>query len=228
MERLNSAGGTLPTTGAATVPVLQPQAFAAACPNGIVVDTRSPEAFAGGHVPDAYSVWLAGLPVFGGWVADQETAVHLVVEAPRDLEDAVLHLARIGIDRVEGVLANGFDSWRNAGLPIAAAGTSAPRDMQDRFGMLTILDVREITEFEAGHIPGARHLYVGDLVRHGVDTLGLDPSQPLVVTCSVGHRASLGVSFLQRQGYRHVSNLLGGMTAWSKLGLPEEKAPAPG
>jgi hydroxyacylglutathione hydrolase len=51
----------------------------------------------------------------------------------------------------------------------------------------------------------------------------LDKSQPVAVTCSVGHRASLAVSLLRRHGFRYVDNLLGGMTAWSALALPQEK-----
>lgn len=222
MERLNATGGPEPMVPPERVPTLQPAAFAAACRDGIVIDARSPEAFAGGHVPGAYSVWLAGMPVFGGWVADPDTPIYLVVGRPEDLPQAVHHLGRIGVDRIGGVLAKGFESWRNAGLPIATAGTLGPRDLRDRLGDVAVLDVREISEFEAGHIAGARHRYVGDLVRQGPDGLGLDPGRPLAVTCSVGHRASLGVSALLRRGYRQVFNLLGGMTAWSALNFAKD------
>jgi hydroxyacylglutathione hydrolase len=85
-----------------------------------------------------------------------------------------------------------------------------------------VLDVRDDNEFEEeGHIPGARHLYVGYLDEH-VDRvrkeLGAKPS--VAVTCSVGHRSGLAVSLLERHGFRDVKNLLGGMTAWGELELP--------
>jgi hydroxyacylglutathione hydrolase len=51
-------------------------------------------------------------------------------------------------------------------------------------------------------------------------------SDRIAVTCNVGHRASLGVSSLLRRGYKHVWNLLGGMTAWSALGLATQRGPA--
>jgi hydroxyacylglutathione hydrolase len=86
--------------------------------------------------------------------------------------------------------------------------------------------VREISEFEdEGHIPGARHVYVGELESR-LDQLGLAKDQPVVVTCSVGQRASLAVSILDRHGYKRLFNLLGGMTAWRRLGLPLEHGPA--
>ena len=88
-----------------------------------------------------------------------------------------------------------------------------------------MLDVRDDNEFEEeGHIPSASHLYVGYLEKHLAEIKPpLDKSEPVAVTCSVGHRASLAASILRRQGFEHVDNLLGGMTAWEKLELPMEK-----
>jgi hydroxyacylglutathione hydrolase len=123
---------------------------------------------------------------------------------------------------VVGVLAGGFDSWRDAGLPIERSGTISPKDLELTRGKVRVLDVRDDTEFEtSGHIPGASHLYVGYLDKH-LDTVvpRLNRSDRVVLTCSVGHRASIATSILQRHGYEHVENLLGGMTAWQALELP--------
>jgi hydroxyacylglutathione hydrolase len=84
---------------------------------------------------------------------------------------------------------------------------------------LRVLDVRDDREFETeGHIPGASHLYVG-YVEQELDRLNpsFDPDAALVVTCGVGHRASLAASMLLRRGARDVRNLLGGMEAWKRL-----------
>ncbi len=67
MEKLNLRGGIKLSKSPEAVPTLSPKDFARESKNGIVFDTRLPEAFAGGHIPGAYSVWLDGLPVFGGW-----------------------------------------------------------------------------------------------------------------------------------------------------------------
>jgi hydroxyacylglutathione hydrolase len=183
------------------------------------------EAFAAGHIPKSYSVWAAGLPVLGGWIAGPSTPVYLVLSTIDALSDAVLSLARIGVDNVAGVLAGGFDQWRNEGLPVARSGALTPREVERMLGNVRVLDVREDSEFEqGGHIPHASHLYVGYLEKHlRRITPPLDASARIAVTCSVGHRASLAASILRREGFEHVDNLLGGMTAWKKLELPIER-----
>lgn len=141
------------------------------------------------------------------------------------LEDAVLSLARIGVDNVAGVLAGGFDKWRDEGMPITRSGAVTPREVEKKIGKIRILDVRDDSEFEEeGHIPNASHLYVGYVEKHLRElTPPLDKSERVAVICSVGHRASLAASILRRAGFDHVDNVLGGMTAWEKLELPKER-----
>jgi hydroxyacylglutathione hydrolase len=52
--------------------------------------------------------------------------------------------------------------------------------------------------------------------------LDLSRDKPVAITCTVGHRAGLGVSLLLREGFHDVRNLLGGMSAWQALELPVE------
>lgn len=224
MEELNLRGGAPLARHPREVRLLEPRELEKAMARGIVVDTRVPEAFAGGHIPGSYNVWLEGLAVFGGWIAGPSTPVFLVLPRRDDLEQAILSLVRIGIDGVEGVLAGGFEAWRNAGLGIARSGTITPRELERDRGRLRVLDVRDDGEIaEGGKIPGASQLYVGYLEERLRDLRPpLDESQRVVVTCSVGNRASLAASILRRRGFQHVDNLLGGMTAWKKLELPRD------
>ncbi len=221
MERVNLDGGAAPVLRPGDVPMLSVDAFATASEGAdkLVYDCREPEAFAGGHVPGSYSIWLGGMPVFGGWVGDERSPVYLLTDRNADVDTAALHLSRIGIDRVEGALASGFGAWRKSGRPIATAGVVMPRELQEHRDHFQVLDVRDADEFDSGHIPDAHHCYVGHLRQH-VHELSLDRELPVAVTCGVGHRAGLGVSLLQRAGFRDVRNLLGGMSAWSALDLP--------
>ncbi|MDQ2695098.1 MAG: rhodanese-like domain-containing protein [Pseudomonadota bacterium] len=221
MEKVNLHGGLDPALRPGDVRLIDIETFAASCAGRLVYDAREPEGFAGGHIEGSYSIWLGGMPVFGGWVGDQRSPIYLVTDREADIDTAALHLTRIGIDNVQGGLAGGFGAWRSSGNPIRTSGVITPQELADARDRFQVLDVREIDEYDQGHIPGARHLYVGYLPDR-LDGLELDRRRPVVVTCSVGHRAGLGVSLLLRAGFADVRNLLGGMTAWKKLKLPVE------
>ena len=225
MEKLNLKGGIALSKNPETIAILSPQDFARESGKGIVIDTRIPEAFGGGHIPGAYSIWLDGLPVFGGWIADDTVPIYLVLERPDDLKKAFLHLQRIGVDNISGVLAGGFEGWRDAGLHIQMSGTLSVHSQSLETTHMTMVDVRDITEYEESHIRGAKHAYVGFLPELKNIDHELDPQKPVAVMCSVGHRASLAVSILLRAGFKNVFNLLGGITAWKQLEKPLVSGP---
>jgi hydroxyacylglutathione hydrolase len=221
MEKVNLLPGR-PLKSPSTVRVLQAKEFQQRMKEGLVIDTRSPEAFAAAHIPGAYNIWLDGVPAFAGWIANENTRIFLVADGPEAMELAVMSLARIGIDTVEGILAKGIESWRDQGLPIESiATTSAPETanwMQQ--GRVHVLDVRDQYEWNEKHIPGAVHHYVG----HLEDKLPLLPKDSeIVVHCNVGHRSGVAASILKRNGFTRIHNMLGGISAWEKLGLPLEK-----
>lgn len=221
MEKVNLLPGRpLPTP--LSFQVLQPKALQKRMKEGLVIDTRSPEAFAGAHIPGSYNIWLEGVPAFGGWVANENTRIFLVVDSPDAMEQAVKSLARIGIDSVEGVLTSGVESWREQGLPIERIATTSAADTANwmQQGRVHVLDVRDEYEWNEKHIPGAVHQFVGDLEENLPQ---LPKDSDIVVHCSVGHRSGLAVSILKRHGYSGIYNMLGGITAWEKLGLPLQK-----
>ena len=117
MEKVNLKGGMPIERKPAMIPLLAPAKFASEMKQGLVLDGRDPEAFAGGHIPDSLGLWREGMGVFGGWVASETTSVYLVLDDEKQAEMAVTALARLGVDRVEGILAGGFDAWRDAGCP---------------------------------------------------------------------------------------------------------------
>lgn len=221
MEKVNLLPGR-PMAWPPRVRVLQPKEFQERMKDGIVIDTRAPDAFAAAHIPSSYNVWLAGVPAFGGWIAHENSRVFLVVDGPEDVETAVLSFARIGIDTVEGVLTSGVESWREQGLPIGTIATTSAAETADRMkqGGIHVLDVRDAYEWNEKHIPDAIHRYVGALE----DRLPpLPKDAEIVVHCSVGHRSGVAVSILKRNGFSRVRNMLGGMSAWEALGLPLER-----
>ncbi|MCB9788529.1 MAG: MBL fold metallo-hydrolase [Deltaproteobacteria bacterium] len=221
MEEINLEGGRPPVRDPDDVALVGVDELAQALEDAMCVDTREPEGFAGGHIRDAFSIWLGGLPVFGGWLAQPDTPIYLVGDRDDDVATAFTHLSRIGIDGVRGALAGGLGAWRASGRPMARSGVIFPRELAERREEMQILDVREADEFASGHIPGARHVYVGHL-QERLGGLDLDPQETVAVTCGVGHRAGVAVSILLRAGYSDVRNLLGGMSAWQACELPTE------
>jgi hydroxyacylglutathione hydrolase len=107
-------------------------------------------------------------------------------------------------------------------LPIYGLGTISAEEcanwIQDR--KTNVLDVRDDNEWAKEHIPGALHTFVGHL-EDSIPQLPKDSE--LVVHCSVGHRAGLAASILERNGFSKVYNMLGGLCAWKALDLPLEK-----
>ncbi len=225
MEELNLQGGLALARRPNVIPLLSPREFQQSSQDWPILDAREPEAFAGGHLPGSLNIWMGGLPIFAGWVARHDSPVFLVLPEHAEVQQAVLSLARIGIDQVEGILSGGFRAWSREGLPVEHHATLSPLALHENARRFQTLDVREISEFEEGHIPGARHAYVGELEERLAD-LGLREDMPVAVTCGSGHRSGLATSLLLRQGFRRVANLLGGMNAWKKLDLPVETGAA--
>ena len=84
---------------------------------------------------------------------------------------------------------------------------------------VTVLDVRETYEWEAGHIAGAVHVPLSDLPQRLDEVAG---DSPVLCVCGVGARSAHAVLFLQSRGFDAV-NLHGGMLAWSNAGRPIER-----
>ncbi len=186
----------------------------------VIVDTRNPSDFGAAHIKGSYSIVLKALPSFAGWVLTYDKPTLLVVEDRTHIDQAVRSLIRLGFDQIAGYLFRGVEAWYNKALPTDHLGLLTVHDLKKQLDLedeLVILDVRGDHEWKHDHIDGAIHIYVGHLERN----LNNIPSdKPIVVVCGVGERASLGASILQREGFQHVSNLLGGITAWKNANYP--------
>ena len=85
-----------------------------------------------------------------------------------------------------------------------------------------LIDVREESEWTAGHIPGAIHLGKG-VIERDVEAKIPDPAAPLVLYCGGGFRSALAADNLQKMGYTNVISMDGGMRGWKEKGLPVAK-----
>lgn len=85
-----------------------------------------------------------------------------------------------------------------------------------------VLDVREQSEFDRGHIAGARHLPAGQ-VKTRIGELDRFKGRPVVVHCATGNRSQAAAAALKAAGFGEVFNLQGGLGAWEQAGMPLEK-----
>jgi rhodanese-related sulfurtransferase len=89
----------------------------------------------------------------------------------------------------------------------------------DRREAFQLVDVREDSEWAAGHLPGAIHLGKGVIERDVEKTIP-DTSAPLVLYCGGGFRSTLAAKNLQDMGYTNVISMDGGFSGWKNAGLP--------
>jgi len=94
--------------------------------------------------------------------------------------------------------------------------------MREAGGKFLLVDVREESEFAAGHAAGAVHLGKG-IIERDIETVVPDKSACLVLYCGGGFRSALAGDNLQKMGYTNVISLDGGWRAYSCSGLPVER-----
>jgi rhodanese-related sulfurtransferase len=85
-----------------------------------------------------------------------------------------------------------------------------------------LVDIREESEWNAGHAAGAMHIGKG-VIERDIETKVPDKSAKLVLYCGGGYRSALAADTLQQMGYTDVISLDGGWRAWQQAGLPVQK-----
>lgn len=204
-------------------PALKPHEFEELMRGGaIVLDARSPEAFAGGHIPGALNVGLSNsFSTWAGTVLEESDSVVLILEDPDRLWEATWQLLRTGYGPPLGWLSGGMQAWRTSGESVEVVdeiSVRAVKKLMDDSDM-TVLDVRQPAEWAEGHIPGARFI-TGAEIPERLDELST--TEPLAVVCGSGYRSAVIASFLRTRGHGEVHNVIGGMSAWRNAGLPTE------
>ncbi|MCF8261006.1 MAG: MBL fold metallo-hydrolase [Melioribacteraceae bacterium] len=181
-----------------------------------IIDTRDKLSFAGGHVCKSLNIQdNSAFSTWAGWLIDYEEDFILVAPDHR-IEELTKALIRIGLDNVSGYVPD-MDAWANACHETETVNQIVVADLVEKLndGDTMILDVRGISEYNSGHIPGAINLHVGYL-ENNLDKIPHDKN--VIVQCQSGDRSSIAASVLLSNGYKNITNLTGGIVAWTDFG----------
>ena len=199
---LNRSGATL-LSDLAELPALTPAEVVAAQGRGaVVLDTRHPDAFGAGHIPGAVNIALEGQ--FATWVgtlAGAETDLVIVADDDARVQETRTRLARIGNERAIGYVKGGMQGWNAAAMPLETVRQLDPKAAAADLagGGLQLIDVRRPPEWATGHIPGAVHIPLNELLA-SFDQL--DRTRPVATYCAGGYRSSIAASLLERAGFK--------------------------
>ncbi len=178
-----------------------------------VIDTRDAGSFANGHVKGTMNVpFNNSFTNWMGWIVNYEEPLYLLAD-PEKLEEMLIALRSIGIDNVVAYAdaadmikqAAELDSYENV-TPLKAKELMEQEDV-------AVLDVRNLTEYQEGHIEGAQHIMVGTL-KNRLDEVPAE--KKLIVQCQAGGRSAIAASILKANGYHDLVNMAGGYAQWTK------------
>jgi hydroxyacylglutathione hydrolase len=225
MRPINQAG---PGLLGGRIPLPRPMAVsvarAAVDAGALVIDARPAAEHSVAHVPGSLSIPSGSS--FGTWlgwvVPDPDRPIVLILRNEADWDDIVRQALRIGFEGIAGYVRGGFLAWAEAGEATEVGGTlevgelAARLDRGDGDAPL-VIDVRQLSEFESGHVPGALAIGAGDLADR-LDQLPRD--RPIATICASGYRSSVAASLLRAGGFTRVAWVPGGVPTWEAAGHP--------
>lgn len=191
----------------------------------VVVDTRTAERFAAGHIPGTLNIPRnrSFLNWCGALVAESSN-FYLITDAESDEAVMLLFsdLAKIGLSPNRGYFGHRvFTDWTSTRGKLEQVRQLDAAQLRNAVSNqdAQIVDVRGPDEWRRGHIPGAIHIPLAALP----DRIGeLNTAAPIVLHCKGGSRSAIATSFLQARGITNVSNLAGGFQSWVKGGFEVE------
>jgi len=191
---------------------LSPDAFEVAAneTGALVLDTRDPQVFAQGFVPNAINIGIDGqfAPWVGAMIPDIKQEILLVTDEGRE-EEVITRLARVGYDFTIGYLKGGYNAWKAAGketdsiISVDAAELAGIMEKNE----VNILDVRKKSEYQSEHLLDAENAPL-DFINDSMAQL--DKNKTYYVHCAGGYRSMIFNSILRARGYDNLIDVKGG------------------
>jgi glyoxylase-like metal-dependent hydrolase (beta-lactamase superfamily II)/rhodanese-related sulfurtransferase len=199
---------------------LSPDAFEAAAneTGALVLDTRAPETFAQGFVPNSINIGIDGsfAPWVGAMIPDIKQEILLVTDEGRE-QEVITRLARVGYDYTIGYLKGGFAAWQQTGKEvdeIRSVDADKLAALMEN-GDVEVLDVRKHSEFLSEHMKGAENAPL-DTINESMSMI--DKNKTYFVHCAGGYRSMIFNSILRARGYDNLVDVKGGFKAMKESG----------
>lgn len=200
---------------------LSPELFETAAneTGALMLDTRNPQTFSEGFIPNSINIGLDGqfAPWVGAMMPDVKQELLIITDIGRE-EETVKRLARVGYDHVIGFLEGGFDAWKKAGKETDTVKRITAEQFSEQFkGLKNVIDVRKPGEFIAEHVDGALNVPL-DFINNEMSKFPKD--EPFVIHCAGGYRSMIAASILKSRGYENFLEVAGGFSAIAKTDVP--------
>jgi hydroxyacylglutathione hydrolase len=192
---------------------LSPEEFETAAneTGALILDTRAPQDFAKGFIPNSINIGIDGS--FAVWVGamipDLKQEILLVTEEGRE-EEVITRLARVGYDFAIGYLKGGFESWKESGKEvdsIESISVAELAEIKSRDPQIQLLDVRKESEYKSEHVVGAENTPL-DFINESMAQV--DKDKTYYVHCAGGYRSMIFNSILRARGYQNLVDVKGG------------------
>jgi hydroxyacylglutathione hydrolase len=183
----------------------------------IVLDLRSPPAFAAAHVPGAVTMQFNQADL-----ADRAELIlphgqEIVIQGePDTIARTAVDLLRSAGFHVVGHLEGGLPAWKAAGEPVASLQLLSVTELHEHTGAYLVLDVREGFEYRNGHVEGSVLLPTAEAWERAQE---IESDRPIAVICDDQIRSAAVASMLQREG-RDARLVTGGIVDWLERGYP--------
>ncbi|MEH1127207.1 MBL fold metallo-hydrolase [Micromonospora sp. CPCC 206061] len=208
LAEVNRRGPDLITTPPTLVPLDPARVRTVLADGGYVVDVRPVADYAAGHIPGSVSIPLrAQYATWLGWLLPPDAPIVIVRDPGQEPDDILWPALNIGYASIAGELAGGVAAWAADGGDIRATRLVKPGGLDTP----VVVDVRQHSEHDAGHLPSAELIELGDLAGHTADL----PNGPATVMCGHGERAATAASILERAGRTDLSIMVGGPNDWA-------------
>ncbi len=218
MKRINKVGPRVLGGQRELVRLPETRIPAALEAGAVIVDTRRWEDYSNGHIPGTINIPLdQSFTTWAGWLLPYDRPFHLIVDTTHGKDavlEAVRDLASIGLDAVDGYFdVQAVDDWPPEDLQ--RVDEMSAKELREYEGEVTVIDVRGQVEWDAGHLPGAKHIPLGYLMERFGEVPG---DTPVILQCLTGARSAIAASLLTAEGYTNVINLWGGYAQWVAIG----------